>query len=123
MPFNLVSPSKKISQIIAQSWLNGERLSFDKNFMVENGLFSEDEAQYIDDIQVVEESPEPRFVGTITLNQEGRLQIYIPYPQRPTDVNDAPTDEQLTRWVNSDVNSEPFVPWDEFSPWIPYTSC
>ena len=91
--------------------------------MVENGLFSEDEAQYIDDIQVVEESPEPRFVGTITLNQEGRLQIYIPYPQRPTDVNDAPTDEQLTRWVNSDVNSEPFVPWDEFSPWIPYTSC
>ncbi|HEY9742631.1 MAG TPA: hypothetical protein V6C90_19275 [Coleofasciculaceae cyanobacterium] len=123
MPFNLVSPSKKISQLIAQSWLNGERLSFDKNFMVENGLFSEDEAQYIDDIQVVEESPEPRFVGTITLNQEGRLQIYIPYPQRPTDVNDAPTDEQLTRWVNSDVNSEPFVPWDEFSPWIPYTSC
>jgi hypothetical protein len=122
MTFNLLSPSKKLSQMIAQSWLDGERFSLDKDFMVENGIFSEDEATYIKKIDVVEVTPEQNLVGTITMVAEGHLQIYIPYPQRPTEVDDAPTDEQLTSWVNSKVNSEPYTPWG-FSPWIPYTSC
>jgi hypothetical protein len=123
MSFNLLSPNKKLSQLIAQSWLNGERFSFDKQFLIDYGIFSEEEAQFIEDIQVIEEPPEPQYIGTITMNREGCLQIYIPYPQRPTGVENEPTDEQLTRWINSDVNSEPFVPWDEFSPWIPCTCC
>lgn len=123
MTFSLLSPSKKLSQLIAQSWLEGERFSFDKNFLVEHGIFSEHEAPYIDNIDVVEVPPEPRLVGTITMVGEGHLEIYITYPQRPTDVENPPTDEQLTRWINSDVNSEPFAPWDDFSPWIPYTCC
>lgn len=123
MTFNLLSPSKKISQLLAQSWLDGERFSFDKDFLVEKGIFSEDEATYIENIDVIEVTPEQNLIGTITMVAEGHLQIYIPYPQRPTDVDDAPTDEQLTRWVNSNVNSEPYTPWDDFSPWIPYTCC
>jgi hypothetical protein len=123
MTFNLLSPSKKLSQLIAQSWLDGERFSFDKDFLVEHGIFSEDEATYINNIDVREVPPEQNLFGTITMVKEGHLVICIPYPQRPTDVENPPTDEQLTRWVNSDVNSDPYVPWEDFSPWIPYTSC
>jgi hypothetical protein len=123
MTFNILSPSKKFSQLIAQSWLDGERYSFDKKFLVEKGIFSEQEAQSIHQIEVREVPPEHNLVGTITLLEDGQLELYIPYPQLPTDVENPPTPEQLTSWINSDVNSEPYGPWEHFSPWIPYTTC
>ena len=63
--------------------------------------------------------PGPPYLGSHT---EGLppylLNLYIPYPQRPTEVND----EQLMTWVNSEINSEPLSPF-QISPWIPYSTC
>jgi hypothetical protein len=122
MAFNLVSPNKKLSQLIAQSWLDGQRLTIDKKFLVDSGLFSAEEAQYIEEIQVDENPPGPPYIGTVTMDKTGSLQIYVPYPARPTEVENEPTDEQLTRWVSSPLDSEPYLP-GEINQWIPYSCC
>ena len=122
MTFNFVSPNKKFSQLIAQSWLDGQRITIDKNFLIENGLFSEEEAQYIEEIQVDDNPSEPPYIGTVTMSKTGHLQLYVPYPLRPTGVEDEPTDEQLTRWVSSPLDSEPYLP-GEINQWIPYSCC
>lgn len=100
--YNILSPNKKLSQLIAQSWLDGERLDINKKFLIKNDILSKEEAEYYE-VVVRENPPGPPYRGVIDA-VEGR--IVIPYPDRPAEV----TDEDLEQWVNSDTNSPPWIP-------------
>jgi hypothetical protein len=116
MAFNLLGPNKKLSQLIAQSWLDGQEVSFDKQFLIDNHLLSENEAEYVE-INVDTTPSGPPYIGKIEgmLGGGGYL-MYIPYPNRPSEV----TNEELNHWVSSPVDSAPYTPF-EISQWIPYT--
>jgi hypothetical protein len=126
-PLDLLKRNKKLSQLIAQSWLPGgeyikEQLCGTQDQVLEllvvEDILTEEEAKYTR-IEVDTNPPEPPYLGSI---KEGLppylLNLYIPYPQRPTEVKD----EQLMSWVNSEISSEPLSPF-QINPWIPYTSC
>ena len=123
MAFNFIGPNKKLSQLIAQSWLDGERLEINKDWLIEQGLISEEEASYfkvmVDSNPREKPSPDHKYIGDITVDEEGeerKLLKYIPYPERPN--AEELTDEVLEEWVNSDPNSAPWLP---INPYIPYT--
>ncbi len=125
MPFNILRPNKKISQLIAQSWLDGCDLTFNKDFLVQEGIISSEEEPYFNEPDVdrnPNQNPDPgnpdgpKYIGNITFTAEGRLQMYIPYPARPDD--NLVSNEDLKDWVNSDTNSTPWLP---SNPYIPYT--
>lgn len=105
-PFNILSPKKKLSQLIAKSWLDGNRIPLDdKKFLIENDLLSEQEASYYK-IEVEEKPEEPP--NNIRINAvSGKISIH--YPQRP----DGITDKALEDWINSPSDSEPWMPKDE----------
>lgn len=116
MAYNLLSPNKKLSQLIAQSWLDGQQVSFDTQFLIDNHLLSENEAQYVE-IHVDTTPCGPPYIGKIEgiVGGDG-YSMYIPYPNRPAEV----TNEELTQWVDSPVDSSPYTPF-KISQWIPYT--
>lgn len=127
MAFNVISPNKKLSQLIAQSWLDGQKLHIDKEWLIKQGLISQKEAPYYDDKRIeVDESPNPepdpdhpsgpKYIGRITFTEEGKIRMYIPYPERPPVEN--LTDEDLKEWVESPEDSKPWLPKN---PYIPYT--
>ena len=126
MAFNFIGPNKKLSQLIAQSWLDGQRLDINKKWLLEQGFISQEEAPYYDEMIEVERNPSekpdpehpngPKYIGIITLTEEGKLHMYIPYPERPN--VEGLTDEVLKEWVNSTTDSAPWLP---AHPYIPYT--
>lgn len=126
-PLDLLERNKKLSQLIARSWLPGgehikEQLCGTQEqvlkLLVVEDILTEEEANYTR-VEIDPNPPGPPYLGTL---DEGLppylLNLYIPYPQRPTEVND----EQLMSWVNSELNSEPLSPF-QISPWIPYSTC
>ncbi|MBW4636408.1 MAG: hypothetical protein KME30_32390 [Iphinoe sp. HA4291-MV1] len=117
MAFNILYPSKKLSQLIAKSWLDRQELSIDKQFLLDNGLISRIDAEYVQEI-VMDKNPEGPlpYVGEITISEEGegKLRIRIPYPNRPPEL----TDEELERWVNDD-NPDNIKPTNIY---IPYST-
>jgi hypothetical protein len=124
-PLNLLERNKRLSQLIAQSWLPGGEY-IKKQFLgtqeqilellVAENILVEEEAKYTR-VEVDMNPPGPPYLGAI---KEGLppylLNLYIPYPQRSTEVKD----EQLMTWVNSTIESAPFSPF-EISQWIPYS--
>jgi hypothetical protein len=83
--------------------------------LVEEEIISEEEAQYIG-VDVDSNPPGPPYVGHIQEGVDPILTLYIPYPQRPSQV----TSEELTTWVDSKIDSAPYSPF-EISQWIPYS--
>ncbi|MEH1819134.1 MAG: hypothetical protein V7L31_08665 [Nostoc sp.] len=114
-PFNTLIPNKRLSQIIAQSWLENREINIDKEFLVNNGIISEFEAQFQIDIHVERDQPPREYKGGITPQANG-YKINVPYPKRPSSEN-LPEDV-LREWVENDSNSAPWTPTNE---WIPYT--
>ncbi|WP_019503927.1 hypothetical protein [Pleurocapsa sp. PCC 7319] len=105
-PYNILSPNKKLSQLIAKSWLDGNRIPLgDRNFLISNDILSAKEAAFFE-IIVDREPPGPPYEGYI--NAVTR-KIAIPYPQRPNEI----TNEALKSWIDSPSDSPPWIPDDE----------
>lgn len=105
--YSILSPSKKLSQLIAKSWLDGNRIPLDdKKFLIENNILSEQEANFFEKITVDEVFEKPPYEGSIDAIAKA---IYLKYPQRP----DGITDEALKDWIDSPSDSPPWIPDDE----------
>jgi hypothetical protein len=121
---NLLEFNKKLSQLIARSWLPGGE-EIEKRFLgsqeeviqllVDEGIVTAEEAPYIG-VNVDTNPPGPPYVGNIQEGVDPVLTLYIPYPKRPSQVTSA----ELTTWVDSQINAAPYSPF-EISQWIPYT--
>lgn len=114
-PFNTLIPNKKLSQLIAKSWLENKEINIDKDFLVNNGIISEFEAQFKIDIHVERDKPPREYKGGITPQQYG-YKINVPYPPKPS--SDNLPEDVLREWVENDSHSAPWTPSNE---WIPYT--
>jgi hypothetical protein len=101
-PLSILHPTKKLSQLIAKSWLDGTRLSLgDSKFLIENDILSDEEAKFFK-IEV-DDSPAPPYRGYTNIVT---AKFYIPYPKRPEGVED----KDLEDWVNSPTDSPPWRP-------------
>ncbi len=121
------SASKKLSQLIAQSWLQkdvegSEGHEFRQILLRHNSEEIKDflknkHSINIDDLfQAVSDGPVDVKVSWDTFGgkTDEELRLYVlPYPPRPSEVTDA----QLEKWVN-DINPEQIFPLD---PYIPLT--
>ncbi|MEH1870567.1 hypothetical protein [Nostoc sp.] len=114
-PFNTLIPNKRLSQLIAKSWLENKEINIDKEFLVNNGIISEFEAKFNIDIHVERDLPPRQYKGGITPQPDG-YKINVPYPQRPSSEN--LPENVLREWVENDSTSAPWTPTNE---WIPYT--
>jgi hypothetical protein len=99
--YSILVPTKKLSQLIAKSWLDKQPITINKEFLVQNNIFSEKEIELFE----IEESENPQGGYIDAVN----FKIHIPYPERPSQV----TDEELQQWLNSPENSPPWVPENE----------
>ena len=99
--YSILDPTKKLSQLIAKSWLDKQPITINKDFLVKNEIFSEKEIELFE----IEESDNPQGGYIDAVN----FKIHIPYPERPEEV----TDETLQTWITSPENSPPWVPEDE----------
>jgi hypothetical protein len=106
MTYNVLSPNKKLSQLIAQSWLEGQKLHIDKKFLIENDIVSVEEADYYKyEIERKKNPPYKIRIDTVPVDTAKKGMFEISYsPERPSEV----TDEELNEWVNSDTNSSPW---------------
>ncbi|MEH2365487.1 MAG: hypothetical protein V7K75_03070 [Nostoc sp.] len=144
-PFKVLQPSKKLSQLIAQSWLpDGDSYVKDlftegdsdkvKSFLKDRGLLSELDAQYATiKIDPSQRPLEPNstgvvYVGELTVEKDskGEFTIYnitIPYPEEPAELKSNP--QILEEWVNSPDGEQPYTPVGispvQISRWIPLT--
>lgn len=111
-PYNILSPNKKLSQLVAKSWLDGNRISLsDRNFLINNDILSAKEAAFFE-IVVHEDSKESElgYINAVT------REIFMPYPQRPEKI----TDEALENWIDSSSDSPPWIPEDkQLRNWLP----
>ncbi|MDZ8140833.1 MAG: hypothetical protein RM049_37030 [Nostoc sp. DedQUE04] len=144
-PFNVLQPSKKLSQLIAKSWLrDGDSEAKDvftegdpdkvKSFLKDRGLLSELDAEYATiKIDRCELTPEPNstgvvYIGELTIAKDDageftNYNITIPYPEEPAELRNHP--EILEEWVNSPDGEELYTPVKispvQISRWIPLT--
>lgn len=95
--YNILRPTKKLSQLIAKSWLDGEELTIDKQFLVENDILSKQEAELF---QVEIQESGPGYINNAT------LEICFVYSKERPPV----TDQELQEWIDSPENSAPWVP-------------
>jgi hypothetical protein len=95
--YTILSPTKKLSQLIAQSWLNGEALTIDKQILVDNHILSEKEAELFN-IQIQES-------GCGYINAATFEMCFVYSQERPP-----VTDQELQEWIDSPENSPPWVP-------------
>ncbi len=103
--FSILSSNKKLSQLIAQSWLDETRIPLrDKDFLIENGILSTEEAKFYN-IVVEENIQGPPYEGSINAVT---ATISIPYPERPREVSD----KALRDWVDSPSDCAPWIPDD-----------
>lgn len=138
-PFNVLQPSKKLSQLIAQSWRpEGDSEAKDvfnkgipddvKKFLMQRGLLSKLDAQYATiKIDTRELTPDPNstgvvYIGELTVKKEAdEFTIYnitIPYPKPTAELISNP--DILEEWVNSPEGEPPYTP-EQISRWIPLT--
>lgn len=104
--------AKKLSQLIAESWLprgNDYRDKFLgdqktlKQFLIEKGIFDDqDDADEVEEIKVERNVEGPPYLGAIDIDKtiEGeaiKLKLFIPYPDRHSQL----TDEELEKWINN----------------------
>jgi hypothetical protein len=130
---------KKLSHLIAKSWLPGEEaaeikaklLSGEqdkiKKLMVKAGVIEESDVEFFQfDINPNPQPNDPpggAFLGALV--DEGRpdtsvMRIFkIPYPQK-IESDWGLTEDQLRSWLATSPESAPWEPF-EFSRWIPYT--
>ncbi|HEY9742632.1 MAG TPA: hypothetical protein V6C90_19280 [Coleofasciculaceae cyanobacterium] len=105
--YSILGPTKKLSQLIANSWLNGQQLPSDKQelkeFLVSNDIFSNEEAKLFE-IEILDGSSQGE--GYI---DAANFEVRIPYAERPQGV----TDQELEEWINSPEDSPPWVPENE----------
>ena len=105
--YNLLSPTKKLSQLIAKSWVGGEPLPTDehklKKFLVHHDIFSQKEAELF----------------RIEMKKSGRGFINAPdfeirfiYSKERPPVT-AVTDQELAEWIHSPENCPPWVPLNQ----------
>jgi hypothetical protein len=131
--------NKKLSHLIARSWLPGVEaaemkatlLSGEqdkiKKLMVQAGVIENSEVEYFE--FHIDPNPKPlappsaAFLGYMV--EEGRSDTVlrsifnIPYPQK-IESDWGLTEEQLRSWLATSPESAPWEPF-EFSRWIPYT--
>jgi hypothetical protein len=136
---NLFVRNKKLSHLIARSWLpgaEGEKIkatllsgnqSEIQELMIQTGVVLKDEAKLcrFD----VNSNPQPNqpplgaFAGSTVEeanpNTPEILIFKIPYPQK-IESDWGLTEEQLRSWLATSPESEPWEPF-QFSRWIPYT--
>jgi hypothetical protein len=135
----LLVSNKKLSHLIARSWLpgvaaeeikatllSGEQDKISK-LMVQAGVIDQREVERcrfdIDPNPQPKELPSGAFLGSI--DDEGipgttiKFIFKIPYPQK-IESDWGLTEEQLRSWLATSPESEPWEPF-EFSRWIPYT--
>jgi hypothetical protein len=98
--YNLLGPTKKLSQLIAKSWLDGEELTIDKKFLVDNDILSEKEAELFK-VEIKESGS-----GNI---DAVKFKISFACATKRPQV----TDQELQEWINSPENSPPWVPKNE----------
>lgn len=98
--YNVLSPTKKLSQLIAQSWLDGEALTIDKNFLVDNHILSQEEAEFFN-VEIKES-------GAGYINAATFEMCFVYSQERPS-----VTDQELQEWINSPENSPPWVPTNQ----------
>jgi len=113
-PFNLIKPSKKLSQLLAKSWLEKAPVSINRDFFINNDLLSDLDKQYVVVNQVdlpkepglyLPEEPGP-YVGLIKVESD-KVVITIPYStQPPPDLKE----EDLRAWVENDREDEVIPP-------------
>jgi hypothetical protein len=126
---DILVKNKILSQLIAQSYLPGGEgirsiLTGDQHgirwLLRREGVLTEAEAKYSRfDVDPQPPGPPP-FVGRIEEDRDPKtheiLIWKIPLPIRSKEL----TDEQLTSWLATPQDSEPWEPY-QFSQWIPYT--
>lgn len=132
-------PNKKLSHLIARSWLpgvEGEKIkatllsgnqSEIQELMIQTGVVSKDEAKFcrfdVDSNPQPNQPPLGAFAGSIVEeanpNTPEILIFKIPYPQK-IESDWGLTEEQLRSWLATSPESEPWEPF-QFSRWIPYT--
>lgn len=132
-------PNKKLSHLIARSWLpgvEGEKIkatllsgnqSEIQELMVQTGVVSKDEVKFCRfDVDPNPQPNEPPFVAFVGNIQEDKdpstteiLIFKIPYPQEIESAWEL-TEDQLRSWLATSPESEPWEPY-QFSRWIPYT--
>ncbi|GAB4182480.1 MAG: hypothetical protein Fur006_18360 [Coleofasciculaceae cyanobacterium] len=103
--YNLLSPTKKFSQLIAKSWVGGEPVPTEeqelKAFLVHHDIFSKKEAELF--------TIETQESGTGYINAP-TFEIRFVYSQeRPQEV----TEPELQEWINSPENFPPWVPQNQ----------
>jgi hypothetical protein len=107
--YNILSPTKKLSQLIAKSWLEQQPITLDKDFLVKNDILSEKEAEIFEIDEDEQPSQTEGSIGDGGYIDAVNFKIHIPYLERPPEV----TNEALQNWINSSENSPPWVPEDE----------
>ena len=95
--YNVLSPTKKLSQLIAQSWLDGNALTIDKKFLVDNHILSQKESELFN-VQIQESGS--GYINAAT------LEICFVYSKERPPV----TDQDLQEWIDSPENASPWVP-------------
>jgi hypothetical protein len=134
---DLLVRNKKLSHLIARSWLpgvEGEKIKATllgeqngiRELMVQEEVVSKKEVEScrfdVDPNPQPNEPPLGAFAGKIVEeanpNTTEILIFNIPYPQNID--RDLVTEEQLRSWLATPSDSEPWEPF-QFSRWIPYT--
>lgn len=130
--------NKKLSHLIARSWLPGveaEKIKVTllsgnqkeiRELMVQAGVVTMDESEVsrfdVDPNPQPNEPPLGAFGGSIVdeLDNSTLIELIfkIPYPQNI--YRDLVTEEQLRSWLATSPDAKPWAPF-EFSRWIPYT--
>jgi hypothetical protein len=131
--------NKKLSHLIAKSWLPGaeaaemkatlisEEQDKIRNLMVQAGVIENSEVEFfwfkVDPNPQPQAPPSAAFLGH--MDDEGlpetsvKYIFNIPYPQK-IESDWGLTEEQLRSWLATSPESEPWEPF-QFSRWIPYT--
>lgn len=95
--YTVLSPTKKLSQLIAQSWLDGKELTIDKKFLVHNKILSKKESELFN-VEIKES-------GSGYINAATFEICFVYSKERPP-----VTDQELQAWINSPEDSPPWVP-------------
>ncbi|SRR5579883_180147 len=117
------SQSKKVSQLIAKSWLANDpegaeikRVIYGRNSNEIKEMFKKygvDLERFFDPLKIVVDWSS--FKGILEEEVVGEVIYRLPYPPRPTEV----TDEQLEEWINNTDTNTQYPP----HPYIPLTAC
>src|SRR5690349_18232134 len=94
--YNILIPQKRLSQLIAQSWLDGKRIPLeDKNFLIEQKILSKEEAEVFRIILVE--------TNQVEIDEVDK-KIVMPYYQPEPEVLE---DADIRKWLDNWVKSNP----------------